>query len=375
MYPSRTENEDRELSAEHRGMHKRLLADPIIPPAKSVDQPLLNQRLFAPYKIAMLIETVAARDISAATVLARTGLTLDDVRDPHTLTSVKHYVTACENIIASGADMSIAFAVGSRLHLSAYGMYGYALMCSPTMRDFFDFAVRYHFLATPILHLTWRQEGDLAIWEFTEIHGEAMSKDVRDFLLRQQMMQTSTHIRDVAGAENLPVRALFGTRKASGTADDERFLQSPCLFEQPAHELHYPARILDQVPELGNRLTRAMLEETCDRLIGQAKMASGIAGEIHRLLMLAPDRVPSMQAIALQMGMTERTLRRRLTDEDSSYADIVDDVRKKLALEYLRTTRMSADDIAWKIGFSDRSNLTRAIKRWTGQTLGDIRRE
>lgn len=349
------------MRAEHRGSKTNL--------------PLLNQRIFAPYKIATLIDTVVARGIPAETVLARTELTLADVRDPHTLTSVKQYLTACDNILAAGADLSVAFAVGSRLHLSAYGMYGYALMCSPTMRDFFDFAVRYHLLATPMLRLGWRQEGELAIWEFTEIYGEVMSKDLRDFLVRQQMAQTSTHIRDMVGADTLPVRALFGLREAGESGADERFLKCPCLFGQAAHELHYPASILDQAPELGNRLTRAMLEETCDRLIGQAKMTSGIAGEIYQFLMLAPNRFPSMQAIALQLGMTERTLRRRLNDEDSSYADIVDDVRKRLALEYLRTTRMSADDIAWKIGFSDSANLRRAIKRWTGQTLGEIRRE
>lgn len=363
------------MSGEHRDTHRASIGGSRNPAAKAVNLPLLNQKIFAPYKMAMLIDTVAAHDMSAQTVLARTGLTLDDIRDPHTLTSVKQYITACDNIIAAGAELSVAFAVGARLHLSAYGMYGYALMCSPTMRDFFDFAVRYHLLATPMLQLGWRAEGELAIWEFTEIYGDVMGRELRGFLVRQQMMQTFTHVRDVAGTDNLPLRALFGLKDTGKATDDEQFLKCPCLFGQRAHELHYPASILDQAPELGNRLTRAMLEETCDRLIGQAQMTSGITGEIYQLLMLAPNRFPSMHAIALQMGMTERTLRRRLNDEHSSYADIVDDVRKRLALEYLRTTRISADDIAWKVGFSDSSNLRRAIKRWTGQTLGEIRRE
>lgn len=111
--------------------------------------PSLNQRIFAPFKIATVIDTVAGRGIDAATVLERTGLTLAEVRDPHTLTSIGQYLTACENIVVAGARFADAFAIGSRLHLSAYGMYGYALMCSPTMRDFFDFAVRYQPLATP----------------------------------------------------------------------------------------------------------------------------------------------------------------------------------------------------------------------------------
>ena len=335
--------------------------------------PTLNQRVFAPYKIATVVDTVAARGISAEAVLDRTGLTPAEVRDPHTMTSIGQYLTACENIVRAGARFSDAFAIGSRLHLSAYGMYGYALMCSPTMREFFDFAVRYQPLATPTLRLGWRAEGDKAIWEFREIYREVMSADLRKFLVRQQMKMTFTHIRDTAGADNLPVRALFDVPEDDQSAEDQRELSCPCFYGQGAHELHYPIGILDQIPELGNRLTRAMLEETCDRLIGQSTKASGLAGEVYQLLLLAPNRFPSMDAIADRLGLQERTLRRRLTAEGTSYADIVDDVRRKLALEYLQTTRMSVDDVAWKVGFSDSANLRRAIRRWTGGTVTDVR--
>lgn len=335
--------------------------------------PSLNQRSFAPFKIATVIDTVANRGIAAETVLDRTGLTLAEVRDPHTLTSIGQYLIACENIIAAGAQFPDAFAIGSRLHLSAYGMYGYALMCSPTMRDFFDFAVRYQPLATPTVRLEWRAEGDLAIWRFREIYRDVMSGDVRTFLVRQQMKMTFTHIRDTAGADNLPVRALFALAEDEHAADDAQALSCPCSYDEAVNELHYPIGILEQTPELGNRLTRTMLEETCDRLIGQSRISSGLSGEVYHLLMKAPSAFPSMTAIADQLGLQERTLRRRLTAEDTSYGAIVDDVRRKLAIEYLQTTRMSVDDVAWKVGFSDSANLRRAIRRWTGKTISEIR--
>lgn len=346
-----------------------------LPPAgRPLRRPLPNQKLFAPYKIATLIEAVAEHGLAHEAVLAGTGLSLAEVRDPHTLTTIRQYLKACENVVADGVALDVAFEVGARLHLSAYGMYGYALMCSPTMRDFFDFAVRYHPLATPIQQLGWRQEDDLAVWTFTEIYGDLMSDDLRNFLLRQQMMMTSTHMRDAVGASARPVRAVFGLADAGRTAADEAALGCPCLFAQPAHELHFPAAILDRAPELANRLTRAMLEDTCDRLVGQAKMTTGVAGDVYQLLMLSPNPFPSMPAVAQRLGMTERTLRRRLDETGHAYATIVDDVRKALTLEYLTTTRISADDIAWKVGFSDSSNLRRAVKRWTGRTFAEVRR-
>ncbi len=337
--------------------------------------PTLNQRIFAPFKIATVIDTVADRGMSAETVLDKTGLTLAEVRDPHTLTSIGQYLTACENIVAAGAGFADAFAIGSRLHLSAYGMYGYALMCSPTMRDFFDFAVRYQPLATPTVRLHWRVEGDVAIWQFREIYRDMMSDEVRTFLTRQQMKMTFTHIRDAAGTDNLPVRALFALPEDDHAAQDARELSCECLYDQAANELHYPVGILDSTPELGNRLTRMMLEETCERLIGQSRISSGLSGEVYQLLLNAPGQFPSMTAVAAQLGLQERTLRRRLADEDATYGAIVDDVRRKLAIEYLQTTRMSVDDVAWKVGFSDAANLRRAVRRWTDKTVSEIREE
>lgn len=335
--------------------------------------PSLNQRIFAPFKLATVIDTVANRGITAETVLDRTGLSLAEVRDPHTLTSIGQYLIACENIVTAGAQFADAFAIGSHLHLSAYGMYGYALMCSPTMRDFFDFAVRYQPLATPTVRLEWRADGDFAIWQFHEIYRDVMSNEVRTFLVRQQMKMTYTHIRDTAGTDNLPVRALFALPEDSHAAEDERELSCPCLYAEAANELHYPVGILDQTPELGNRLTRTMLEETCERLIGQSRISSGLSGEVYQLLLNAPSQFPSMTVVADQMGLQERTLRRRLASEGTSYGAIIDDVRRKLAIEYLQTTQMSVDDVAWKVGFSDSANLRRAIRRWTGGTIGEIR--
>ena len=73
--------------------------------------------------------------------------------------------------------------------------------------------------------------------------------------------------------------------------------------------------------------------------------------------------------------MQERTLPRRLAAEDTTYGAIVDDARRKLALEYLQTTMMSVDDVAWKVGFSDAANLRRAVRRWTDKTISQIRQE
>lgn len=337
------------------------------------NQVLLNQKIFAPYKIATLVETVADQGITPEAVLMGTQLDADQINDPNTLTSIHQYIEACDNVIKASADASTAFQVGSRMHLSAYGMYGYALMCSSTLRDFFDFGVKYHVLATPTVHISWREEADTATWEFTDLYHHLMGAQTREFLIRQQMAQHVTHLKDAAGNECRPVRALFAFPTPADKASYERFLGCECMFDAQATELHYPQAILSQAPQLANRLTRTMLQETCDRLIGRAKTSSGVAGEVYQLMMLTPSQFPTMEQIAMHMRLTTRTLRRKLLVEGTDYGAILDDVRSSLAIEYLQTTKMSTEDIAAKLSFSDSTNFRRAFKRWTGKTPRQLR--
>lgn len=339
------------------------------------NQVFLNQKIFAPYKIATLVETVAEQGITSDRVLQGTHLDVSQINDPNTLTSIRQYIDACDNVIQAAANSSTAFQVGSRMHLSAYGMYGYALMCSLTLRDFFDFGVKYHVLATPTLHISWREEDDVAIWEFSDVYSHLMSAQTREFLLRQQMAQHVTHLKDAAGPDCHPVKALFAFATPADKAGYERFLECECVFDRPVTELHYPKSMLSRAPQLANRLTRTMLQETCDRLIGTAKTSSGVAGEVYQRMMLTPSQFPSMEQVAEQMRVTTRTLRRKLEAENTDYSAILDDVRSRLAIEYLRTTKMSTEDIAAKIGFSDSTNFRRAFKRWTGKTPRQIRDE
>ncbi|MFJ2332470.1 AraC family transcriptional regulator [Pseudomonas helleri] len=332
-----------------------------------------KQKVFAPYKIAALIRTVAEQGITSDVVLQGIQLDASHINDPNTLTSIRQYINACDNVIAAAADVSSAFQMGQHLHLSAYGVYGHGLMCSSTVRDFFNFAVKYQALSTPALRFHWREEVDVAAWIFFDTYGHLISQGAREFLIRQQMAQQMVHLMDTAGGECRPIKALFAFPDAGNKAVYEQFLGCECVFDCPASELHYPQSILSQVPQFANRITHGSLQEACDRLMRQTKAHAGVTGEVHQMLILTPGQFPTMEQIALQMQITTRTLRRKLEAEGTDYGTILDGVRGTLALEYLQTTRMSTEDIAIKIGFSDGSNFRRAFKRWTGKTTRQMR--
>ena len=95
-------------------------------------------------------------------------------------------------------------------------------------------------------------------------------------------------------------------------------------------------------------------------------LSAGSLRELHQGP-VARDRV------ARELGVSERTLHRRLKDEGMTYAEVYDGVRDRMAREYLKTDRVTVAEVAFLLGFSESSAFVRAFRRWTGFSPSDFR--
>ena len=86
------------------------------------------------------------------------------------------------------------------------------------------------------------------------------------------------------------------------------------------------------------------------------------------------EGVPTLADVASQLGMSTRTLQRRLSEAGLAYQDLIADARKSLTAQLLKRTDYALAEIAFLTGFSDQSTFTRAFKRWHGQTPASFRR-
>jgi AraC-like DNA-binding protein len=336
---------------------------------------LWNEKRYAPYKLAALVEVLSEQGIAPEASLSGTGLRPENLIQPGTLSSIRQYITVCHNALTFSKDPETPFRVGSRIPLSAYGMYGFALVCSPTIREYFQLAVRYHQLATPLLSMSWREERGCASWVLAMIPSMAHPEALIRFLIEQQLTQLATHLRGVVEHDRcLPVRAALSYSAPAHTHLYKRYLRCPVRFSQPVTELSYPKSILSEKPRLAHGLTWKIMQETCDRILGDAKTSSGVAGEVYQIIASTPGHSPSMEEVAQRLGTTVRTLHRKLNGEDVSFTQILDDVRCNVAKEYLRSTKLSTEDISELVGFSEAANFRHAFRRWTGSTPARYRR-
>jgi AraC-like DNA-binding protein len=331
--------------------------------------PLWNEKRYAPYKMAALVEVLSEQGIPAKASLSGTGLHPENLNQPGTLTSIRQYITVCHNALALSKDPETPFRVGSRIPLSAYGMYGFALVCSPTIREYFQMAVRYHQLATPLLSMSWREERNCASWVLAMSPPAAHPDSLMRFLMEQQLTQLATHLRGVVENERcLPLRASLSYAAPGHVHLYKRYFRCQVRFSQPVTELCYPRAILSERPRMAHGLTWKIMQETCDRILGETKTSSGVAGEVYQIIASTPGHSPTMDDVAQRLATTVRTLHRKLHAEETSFTQIIDDVRCNMAKEYLRSTKLSTEDISELVGFSEAANFRHAFRRWTGST-------
>lgn len=333
---------------------------------------LLRERRYPPIRIALAVEALTELGAKSQDLLRACDLQLHELQDPQVRVSSLQLLGVLRNAVSLGLGPGIGLRVGLRFHASCYGMLGYALLCAPTLRATFDTGLRYYQLGNGMFAAEWLEQDNAAIWRFTsdDLLGlpdtdPALASVIRDLSLASLI----TIFKDVMGQWCVPVRVVLHGEPPPHAAEIEQALGCPLVFRQPYNEVHYPAAWLERSPQLANPITAAQVSQECARLLEQWNWQRGdTTRRVVEQLTRNPGHFPTLEALATTLCMTSRTLRRRLEAEGSSYSALLDEVRCALAQDYLRTPKLSIDDIAAALDFSDTASFRRAYKRWTGKT-------
>ena len=325
-----------------------------------------SDRVYPPTKLAAIVETLVADGVPVQEALSDVGVGPDELHSPETLVSLHQLLTACRNALRLSRDPSAAFRIGLSIHVSAYGMYGYAILCGADFRKTMSFCVKYHVLATPLVALSFAERDGLAIWTIDPSF-HLIDNELYRFIVEMQMgVHLSLH-RDVMGASFAP-REIAVTYSHSDDLRQQTQTLAGCKarFGQAANQFIFDAKWLGETAKLGNRTTYAVVVSLCDELLADLALRTGAAGKIRASLLEDIARRPTLAGTAKQLGTTARTLRRQLTLQGTSFRVLVDELRAQIAVKYLRETAMTNEDIAAALGFSDAANFRHAFRRWTG---------
>lgn len=146
-----------------------------------------------------------------------------------------------------------------------------------------------------------------------------------------------------------------------------RLLALPVTFSAPRNALLIDPGWLETPFEGATDYVFGLFTERAERLLADLDAAGTLAARIeaHLLPRLHTGDV-SVDTVAADLGMSRQTLYRRLRDEGTSFAALHDDLRRRMALDYLSARKVSVNQTAYLVGFSEPSAFTRAFRRWTG---------
>ncbi|MFO0749695.1 MAG: AraC family transcriptional regulator ligand-binding domain-containing protein [Myxococcota bacterium] len=158
-------------------------------------------------------------------------------------------------------------------------------------------------------------------------------------------------------------------------ADYERFFDAPVRFGAERCRLVMPRRALQARLQSADANLLAILVRHADELRLKDPHAPPMTAQVRRVLCEVLREGPvEVATVAARLGLTARSLQRRLKDEESSFQLVRDEVRKELATRYLASGELAIAEISFLLGFSEPSAFFRAYKRWTGQTPIQSRR-
>ena len=314
-----------------------------------------------------------ARDkgVDLRPALKKAGLTAGQIEDKNARLNAQAQVVFVQLAAEAIGDDLLGFHFAQTFDPRELGLLYYVLASSGTLGAALQRAERYVSITNEGIVLECRRRDELTFR--AEYLGITRHSD------RQQiefMMTALVRIfRQLVKLDVSPTRVCFAHLRSRGVGEFDQFFRCRTEFGARTDEVALPplARELPVVsadPYLNEILVQHGEEALARRSARPSVLRSHVENAITPLL---PHDEARIAAVARKLGMSTRSLARRLAVEGLSFASILDDLRAALALRYLEEPDLSISQIAWLLGYREVSSFTHAVKRWTGRTPKQLR--
>ncbi|WDD93626.1 AraC family transcriptional regulator [Burkholderia sp. FERM BP-3421] len=310
-----------------------------------------------------LAETSDTLGIDSTRLCRGLGFEVEDLSNPACRISLRQASAMIRRALAMAPGRALGLELGMSETIASIGLVGYAMLTSPTFKDAVAVGMRLQRHTGPLLQFELKSDARAMSIHATNLLLEA---DIEAFLVEEAFGNFMKIGRALAGAGFRPLSVDLAYPRPAQADAYARAFECPVRFEQP-HNLFrcdaaWGARAIATHDPLAHRQALEFLQSA------EPVEPEGpdFLESIERIVRRDLRHAPTLAAIAAQLCMSERTLRRRLADQGVSYQTVIDTIRQKRAFTLLSNPRLSIEDVAHEVGFSDSHNFRRAFKRWTG---------
>lgn len=271
----------------------------------------------------------------------------------------------------TGDDL-LGFVRGGKREMRRTGLISYVGLSSPTVKDFIRNVARYRRVFSDAVEINidrLEQDGVLR-WYF------AVPTNVK----RRQYVEFGASglvfaMRQATNRNFCPELVTFHHSRKTNIEAFERFFGCPVKFGQNANAYHFKATDLELPLMTADNELYKVLTDLCERVLkDKSRNLPPIVVEVERAI---ADKLASGDAsqeiVARTLGMSARTLSRRLAEQNTTFFKTLEELRTALAVNYLKDSNLSLAEISYLLGYSGLSSFNDAFKRWTGNTPGQYR--
>lgn len=331
-----------------------------------------DDKIFSTAEILAAANVCGCDEPQLSQCLAAGGLSLSDLHNPQSRISLNQHAQIHAAFHDTCNNPLLSLEVGKRLHLTSYGIVGFALLSSATLREALAVAAQFGLLMNFKLGLHINEDADVVRLELNDQYG--LSSGQESFWYYLEISKIVTLLQDILGlgfscegidlALDVPLEEQDRVRASLGMDVNFDCERSAIRFEE-----HW----LDARLAQANSITHASCKATCQTQIRDVIQKYDLSYQVQNLLLGSGHCIASLSDIANRLHLSPRTLRRRLDALGTSYNALLVEVRKKLAIRYLLNTPMTTEAISEQLNYSDAANFRHAFKRWTGRSPREYR--
>jgi len=306
----------------------------------------------------------AAGGAPAQQLLAELGVTDELLTEPDRRVSLPDALSVVERAVELSSGAGLTLTLGLSASATRYGPVGLAAMCCATLGEAITTSIRYQALSTSAIRLHVRVQDERVVLEAEQVFPLGWASVVIIPALFIGLWRTG---QTFTGHE-LRGDVDFSAPEPEGYLPEQAaFAPGAVRFGQPCDRMVFERAYLDLPLVSADPATARAMREQCERALSELTRAASLVSRVQQALFAADGGVRSARNLARDLGMSERTLKRRLAEQSTSYTELLDATRRARALELLGKNA-SVEEMSQSLGYSDAANFTRAFRRWTGQS-------
>jgi AraC-like DNA-binding protein len=318
-----------------------------------------------------IVNAAAAQGVQPQRLYNAVNLDPSVLLDPDNRIPFAQLVALYEKAAELTGDDKFGVHIGQSINPTAFDVVGYCALNSSTLGAAFARVARYHSIWTDgaLFMVETANDTSAIVYSYadTSIHDHRQDAEMT-------LATVTTLCRNIASPDFAPTSVEFQHDTPRDTSEHRQLFRCTIEFRASSNKLTFPSSFLSLPIAKADASLCALLDRHAEELLAKFPPQHSLVDQVRSIIateLRGGD--PSLEHVADKLSLTPRTLQRKLQDLGTSHNELLEQMRRQLAMRYLREREMAICEVAYLLGFSESSSFHRAFKRWTGLTPKEFR--